>query len=278
MSSGFYCMHFRRIPVLQLLPTGTGVFFLQRIGFGLTLCVIYENEKHYVFFEELIYKENGGRGHICVTELNKNGEMTKPVIILKQPYHLSYPHVFRYNDEYYLIPESQENGTIQLYRAVNFPYEWEFKMNLMENVRAVDATIIQKDDRVWLFANIQELDGVSSCEELFLFSSDDLLSGNWTPHPLNPVVSDVKSSRPAGRIFCHKNKLYRPSQDCSYRYGYATEINEIQELTTEQYREKSVSAITPDWDSDILGTHSISFENGLSVIDAIVKRKNEVSN
>jgi hypothetical protein len=236
-------------------------------------CVVYENGKHYVFFEEVIYTKEQERGHICVTEISKDGTIADPVIVLKEPYHLSYPFLFEHNGQYYLIPESQENSAIQLYQAVNFPYEWEFKQNLMENVRAVDATLLYKDNKFWLFANIQELEGVSSCEELFLFSAPDLFSGKWESHPCNPVISDVKTSRPAGRIFYHNNKLYRPSQDCSVRYGYSTIINEISVLNEKEYKEKRVSAIIPCWENDVLGTHTLSSDNGLSVIDAIIKRR-----
>ncbi len=236
-------------------------------------CVVYEDGKHYIFFEEVIYTKGKEKGHICVTQINKDGSFSDPVIVLKEPHHLSYPFLFKHQEQYYLIPESQENSAIQLYEAVNFPYEWKFKMNLMENVRAVDTTIFFKDNRFWLFANMPELNGVSSSEELFLFSRDDLFSGKWESHPCNPIVSDIKSSRPAGRIFYHGKKLYRPSQDCSFRYGYSTILNEIKILNEKEYLEEKISAITPDWNNDVLGTHTYSSENGLSVIDAIIKRR-----
>jgi hypothetical protein len=236
-------------------------------------CVVFENGKHYIFFEEVIYNKKKEHGHICVTEIDSDGKTSDPVTVLKEPHHLSYPFLFKHEGKHYMIPESFEKSAIPLYEAVNFPYEWKFKMNLMEDVKAVDATVFFKDNVFWLFTNIQELEGASSSEELFLFSSDNLFSGKWESHPANPVVSDVKSSRPAGRIFYHNNKLYRPSQDCSFRYGYSTVINEITELSKSSYREKRRSVITPDWADDVLGTHTLSFDGGLSVIDAIIKRR-----
>jgi hypothetical protein len=172
-----------------------------------------------------------------------------------------------------MIPESEENSTIELYQARNFPFDWEFKMNLMENIKAVDATILFKDNKCWLFANIREVDGASYSEELFLFSADTLLTTNWKSHPCNPIVSDVKSSRPAGRLFHHKGKLYRPSQDCSLRYGYSTIINEITELSGCSFKEKKVTEISPDWAPDVVATHTLSFDHGLTVIDATIKRR-----
>ncbi len=235
-------------------------------------CVIQDQGRHFLFFEEVIYQQVE-RGHIAVAEINAKGFVTKPVRVLERPYHLSYPFVFRYEDRYYMIPESEENSTIELYESENFPFEWTFKMNLMEGVRAVDTTLLFKDGKIWMFANIRDIEGASYSEELFLFSADTLLTTDWTPHPLNPVVSDARSSRPAGRIFIHNNRYYRPSQDCSIRYGYATVFNEILELSETRYQEQPVTSVTPDWDKDLYATHTFSSEGAISAMDAIIKRR-----
>lgn len=236
-------------------------------------CVVYENGKHYIFFEEVIYDKKGEKGHLCVSEISRDGTLTPPVEILKRPYHLSYPFVFKHEGQYYLIPESEANNTVEIYQAAEFPHKWEFKMNLMEGLKAVDPTLYYKDNRFWLFVNIMEMEGASYSEELFLFSSDTLLSRDWKAHPQNPIVSDVRSARPAGKIFEHEGKLYRPSQDCAGRYGYATVISEITTWNDKVYREQKVSGITPSWDDKVLATHTLSFEKGLTMIDAVIKRR-----
>jgi hypothetical protein len=235
--------------------------------------VVFKDGKHYIFFEEVMYNKLPECGYLSVVEIDKMGIKSEPVVILKQPYHLSYPFIFEHEEQYYLIPESEENSTIQLYMAKNFPFEWEFKMNLMENVKAVDTTLFFKDNKFWLFTNIREMEGASASEELFLFSSDTLFTTKWESHPCNPVISDVRYSRSAGRLFYNNGKLYRPSQDCSVRYGYATVINEVVELNERKYQEIKVSGITPDWDDNIVATHTLSYDQGLSVVDATLKRK-----
>ena len=255
----------------------TSIFNYKRIvppkdRFWADPCVIFENGTYYIFLEELFFK-GSGKGHISVIIMNENGEYSAPKIILKKPYHLAYPFVFEYSGKYYLIPESCENSTIQLYHSTGFPYEWEFQMNLMENVKAVDTTIVIKDNKFWLFTSLKEISGVPYGEELFLFSSDNLFSKNWVSHPCNPVVTDVKSARPAGRIFYHNEKLYRPSQDCSYSYGYSIVINEILVLNEKEYKEIKVSDIYPNWANDVEATHTFSFNNKLTVIDAGIKRR-----
>lgn len=235
-------------------------------------CVIEEKGKYYLFFEEVIYQKVE-RGHISVAEFNEKGMVAAPVRVLERPYHLSYPFVFRYENKYYMIPESEENATIELYESVSFPFEWKFKMNLMENVKAVDTTLLFSEGKVWLFTNIRDIEGASYSEELFLFSADSLFTTSWKEHPANPIVSDARSSRPAGRIFQYNNRYYRPSQDCSIRYGYATVFNEIRVLNEDVYEEHPVSGITPDWANDLYATHTFSSEGGMSAIDAIIKRR-----
>jgi hypothetical protein len=145
-------------------------------------------------------------------------------------------------------------------------------MNLMENISAVDATIFFHNNKFWMFANIREIEGGPYLDELFLFSADELLTTNWKPHPSNPIVSDVKRSRPAGKLFWHNGSLYRPAQNSSLRYGHSAVIHKIIELNESNYREEPVTAIRPLWDNKVVATHSLSHEGNLTMIDATIKR------
>lgn len=233
--------------------------------------VIHAGNMYYIFIEEFIYQT--GKGHIALIRMDEKGNYTEPETIIERPYHLSYPFVFEHEGCYYLIPESVANHTIEVYKAVDFPTRWEFHGNLMENVDAVDSTLLFHGGRWWLFAGMVENPGASSWDELFLFSSDDPLSSHWTPHPENPIVSDCKNARPAGGIFSMNGELYRPAQNCSYRYGYGFNINHITQLDMEKYKESVVSRVEPDWDKRIVGTHTFSHAESLHVIDALYRRR-----
>jgi hypothetical protein len=76
-------------------------------------------------------------------------------------------------------------------------------------------------------------------------------------------------ARPAGRIFSRDGKLYRPSQNSGYHYGYGLNISEITELTESTYAERIVSRLAPTWDAEIRGTHTFASERGLTMIDAL---------
>jgi hypothetical protein len=260
----------RDLATFKLISPPTGRFWadpyaLQRDG------------TNFVFFEDASIST--GRGHISVMRMERNGAYNAPTKILDKPYHLSYPFVFEWDGATYLVPESAENHTIELYRCIEFPNRWEFVHNLMENIAAYDATFIEYDQLWWMFVNIRQHAGASTWDELCLFYSDSPISQDWQPHPQNPIVSDVRSARPAGRIFMQNGQLHRPSQNSSFRYGYALNINRILELTKTSYREQLVRTIEPNWSSSIRGVHTLSCVDRLTLIDVMHRsRKNPFVN
>jgi len=233
--------------------------------------ILRRNDKYYIFIEELIYAEN--KGHISLIVMDDKGSYTEPIKVLDRNYHLSYPFLIESNGELYMIPETAQNNTIELYKCTLFPSKWEMEIILINNIKAVDSTIIFKDGKYWLFANVVRNEGASFLDELFLYYSENLVSNNWTSHPGNPIISDVKQARPAGNFFIYKDNLYRPSQNCSKRYGYGMRINQVIDLTETNYLEKVVDSIFPNWDKNLQATHTINSVNNLTVIDAKMKRR-----
>jgi len=230
----------------------------------------FHEGKHYIFMEEI--DQATGRGHISCLTMDDRLNVLSNQVILKKPYHLSYPFLFKYNDVLYMMPETKENHTIELYRCTEFPHRWEFEKILMHGIDAVDATLINFHQKWWLFANIQERGG-SSWDTLWLFHADTPLSDRWIPHPQNPIIQDVSLARPAGHILAHHGSLIRPSQDCSVRYGYATNFNRITTLSETGYAETRESTFTPPPAGKFIGTHTWNQTDGLHVIDALVKKR-----
>jgi hypothetical protein len=219
--------------------------------------------RRFVFFED--YDWSHGRAVICYLEIDERGAHSAPRIALRQDCHLSYPFVFADGDDVYMLPETAGHRTVELYRAARFPDEWTLDRVLLRDVAAADPTLLRHDGRLWLFVAI-DVDGGRAIDELFLFSSDSL-AGEWTPHPMNPVVSDVRRARPAGRIFTRDGKLIRPAQDCSHAYGWRLVFNRIETLTATEYREQPVGAIEPVPASGNLRTHSYDSDGEYEVVD-----------
>ena len=151
--------------------------------------------------------------------------------VLKEPFHLSYPHVFAANGSVWMIPESWEAGAIRLYRADHFPNRWSFVGNLVEGGEFVDPTPFHHDGRWWMFV------GDRSNGRLDLYFSDRLESG-WTAHPQNPLIENNPDvARPGGRMIEDQGRLYRVGQDAFPEYGTAVGLFEIVTLSETAYRE-----------------------------------------
>lgn len=225
--------------------------------------------KYYLFFEELPFETN--RGHIMVAEIDQTAkpETLNAEVALKRDYHLSYPFVFSWQDRLYMLPETAANKTIELYECESFPTRWKFAATLMEGVNAKDATLYEADGLWWMFVSITT--GMFA-DELHLFYAETPF-GPWTPHRQNPITTDVRNLRPAGRLFTWRNQLYRPAQDGSRYYGYAVTINRVLKLTPEEFVEEQVSKVLPLWRKDVLATHTLNVCEDLTVVDCWLRRR-----
>ena len=232
--------------------------------------VIEHDHQWFVFVEECLCAE--GKGHISCLTMDEFGQVSEPQVVLDQPYHLSYPFIFSHEDTYYMIPETAQHRAIELYRCLEFPAKWELAAVLLDRIDAADTTVLYHEGKWWLFTAVLETPAALHRDELFVFYSETFPNGRWTPHPLNPVVSDIKSARPGGRIFQHGGKLYRPSQDGSKGYGSGMRINLIQRLSPTEYQETCVQPIRPTWDRRIKGIHTLNFTGKITVADGIMPR------
>jgi len=233
--------------------------------------IIEHNSETYVFFEEMVYAR--GIAHLSYLKLNADGTNTLPEPILEKPYHLSYPFVFEYQGQYYMIPETAANRTLELYRCEQFPHRWAFERYLMEGVSAYDATLVEHQGRWWMFVNMSNHPSCSPNESLYLFYADNPLMAQWHPHPQNPVVTSAATARPGGRLFTDDGKLYRPSQNCAGYYGRGLNINLIKQMDEHVYCEEMVSQYLPEGEAAMNGVHTLAFGSHFMVADAIYLRK-----
>jgi hypothetical protein len=154
-------------------------------------------------------------------------------VVLREPFHLSYPLVFRWNGDYWMIPETLKANAIRLYRAEHFPDRWKHVDDLVP-LHGADPTVFRYRGRWWMFV----CPTPRTHETLVLYHADEL-TGPWREHPRNPIVAaDNRRARPAGRVVVSGGRLYRFAQDCAGHYGTAVRAFEITELTTTTYRER----------------------------------------
>lgn len=166
-------------------------------------------------------------------------------IVLREPFHLSYPHVFAWDGEVYMVPETFEANAVRLYRAVSFPFEWELQGELLAGHPYADASPFVHDGSWWMLVEASPKVGLpagaAAQDTLRLYGAADLF-GPWTEHPMSPIIeSDARVARPAGRVVKAGERLIRFAQDGASVYGLQVRAFEIEELTPTSYRERLVT-------------------------------------
>lgn len=192
--------------------------------------MIFHDDLWYLFFEVL--NNETGLGEIGYASSSNCIDWTYEKIILRENFHLSYPMVFKQNEQLYMLPETRQAGEIRIYKADVFPQKWTPEKVLIKGDYA-DATLFNDENGWWMFA-------LHGTRDLHLFYADSLL-GDWTPHPSNPIVeNNLKTSRPAGSIIKENGKLFRLAQDGVPLYGNKVRMFEITNLSRTNYSEREL--------------------------------------
>ncbi len=246
-----------QIPKVNYLEITEGRNSFRADPFGLEkdgiLTILYED------FDYIKFK-----GTIRCGQLIEGDRLSNVREVFDMPFHMSYPYLFTSQSEIYCLPESGHDRRARLYRAIRFPDVWVKVCDLVENMAATDSTVFHHDDRWWVAFTDRDHDPDVN---LFLWYSDRL-EGPWLPHAANPVKTDVRSSRPAGTPFLHQEKLYRPAQDCSERYGRRTVINLVHRLTPNEFREEPVAVVEPPRGGPFSeGLHTLCSVGEITIVD-----------
>ncbi len=139
----------------------------------------------------------------------------------------SYPFIFEWNENIYLLPEAKDSGVLTLYKAQlnNFPFEWVEERTLLD-VPVVNPSMVEWNGLWYLFVT-DEMGGRQTYgsstqkeEQLHIYHAETPL-GPWMSHFLNPVMTGNEGSgaRMAGSLVKQDEKLYRFGQDRQGLYG-----------------------------------------------------------
>jgi hypothetical protein len=186
--------------------------------------------------------------------------------------HLSYPYLIEEAGEVFMVPESQLNGEITLYRAHDFPLGWKRELTLLSNTRGADATLVRHQGLWWMFFSVVGPDARDQ-RELHAAHAPNL-TGPWTLHPQNPIIDDRSGARPGGSPFTLADgSLILPVQDCSQTYGGGIRFLRFETLApTHIVAHHEPTRLTGDLvsDSHRHGLHTLSSCGDMTLID--VKR------
>lgn len=217
----------------------------------------YEKDgKIYIFVEA--YNLWLAKGEIGVT-LFENGQFTPVKSVLVKNFHMSYPNIFEWNSKIYMIPETCAMHQIQLYEAMDFPYNWSLKRVLVDNVNAVDTSVLKtRDGKLLLYSKENCRNG-----KVLWF----LLDNDLSVQPIN--INGVSQERPGGNPIYTQEGIVRPLQDCQKYYGRRLLLYK----QNNDDRETLAQVIDADYilnrpNRKYSKTHTLNRSNNYEVIDA----------
>lgn len=201
------------------------------------------NDKLFLFYESKRFYKDGLIMMTCTKDLKT---WTEPVKVLDEPFHLSYPWVFVDNGVIYMIPESEADRSIRLYKADNEELtSFSFVKRLIADKDKEgiiwsfsDSSFIVKDGKYFMLTS--QYKGTwnpwNGTYHLRLFVADSL-DGEYVEHPCSPICISNKFGRNGGCILTYDGKNYRVAQDCGQGYGGDINLMEIKELSIIAYKE-----------------------------------------
>jgi hypothetical protein len=220
-----------------------------------------QNDKLEIFFERM--KRNSSKGIISSYKI-VDGTYRD---LLTEKYHLSFPFTINIGGNYYVIPESKQNKNINLYIYDNKTNQLKYIKAIIQNIEAVDTTILEYNNILWLFCTVKSTPLSNSGDVLMIYYSSEI-TGEWNPHSKNPIKMSNSSSRGAGNFFYKDDYWNRPVQNCSKQYGGSVKIMKIVQLTKHLYEEVEKEEIHPkSFNKKAKALHTYSYIKGHVAVD-----------
>ena len=228
------------------------------------------NNKDYCFFERYFYSTK--KGELACAEI-KNYKLVNIITVLKKKYHLSFPNIFKYKKNIFLVPETHENKRLEIYICKKFPNKWNLYSTAFEGEITCDPLILLRNKQLWLFINKTKKNLLNLNQDLYIYQIDSLKLKSIVSHKKNPVISNLDGGRNAAQNFFYNKSITRISQNCKNLYGESLNINKINKLNLNEYQEKKIRKIIPSnfADKNIIGTHSLSKFKNKYLVDVLLK-------
>lgn len=225
----------------------------------------------YLFYEQ--YDRKNKKGRIVYRILQENMTVSRAQVAIEENYHMSFPFIFSFDGEIYMIPETSNAAALYVYRAKQFPQSWERYKRLL-TITSVDTIMVKvTKDELILHTSV----GDSCSVENYLIR-------------LNPMFEVVEKrkiksesdygNRNGGALIKRADNVYRVGQDCSngdygkglliYKSNDIENEEEIQYLSVNDFL--SFNAIEKSA-KQYCGIHTYNESKKFSVIDLKYLRK-----
>ena len=217
----------------------------------------------HLFAEEYPYATQ--RGTICVAEVGRDGRVGDFRPALESQHHLSYPFVFEYSGQVWMVPEACAGGSVELFRAEEYPHKWVHDRTLIAGVAGCDATILHDAGRFVMVLTTQRWLGTTWDNQRIFYAASPL--GPWTEHATGLIRIDNALARPAGPALQRGDRLLRPVQNCADMYGGGITVLEVRYPEGGEPIETPVATLFPAAPRGVIGTHTYTRSRSLEAVD-----------
>ncbi|MCL1595758.1 MAG: hypothetical protein M3132_15560 [Actinomycetia bacterium] len=230
--------------------------------------LVERNGRTVCFVEDYSYRTKKGR----ISAIEISGDKRYEILgsAVDESFHMSFPFVFEYREELYMVPETTEANSIRLYRCIEFPMKWRFERELLSNVVAADPIVFEFRGWWWLFTTVALAGRSEANSRLMAYYSDDPVSGEWIPHEGNPLLVDSNIARNGGLLDRASNEPVRCRQAQGFNaYGASLSLAAISELSPTSFEESEIGQILPDFSPGLEGCHHLDSNGAYTVYDYV---------
>jgi hypothetical protein len=219
--------------VERVVPTPAGHYYADPF-------VWRQDGRTWLLVEDFAYRRH--RATLAAIPLDGALSAGRAVPVLDPGVHASFPFVFRHAGTTWMVPETGRAGGIDLYACGEFPHRWRRARRLVDGVDAVDSAVFSHGGRWWLTTSLASPRPGGPNRYLAVFHTDDPVTGEWRPHPVNEAALYIEAARGTGRnagaIVVRDGRIFRPMQKSSAFYGEGMAMMEIVDLSPTTYREE----------------------------------------
>lgn len=214
-------------------------------------------------------------GEIACVEL-KGTDTPLPRVIIREPFHMSFPRVFSWNDRFYMLPECSEDHSIRLYEATDFPYGWNCVKRFGTDAGYVDTIILNTTPKAVTILTCEISPTVQyACRyQKFMIRRDNDDYALTPDEDFNRLQRFSYQARNAGALFVKDGQTLLPAQE-STEIAYGVNLNfypyaeDSTDLTQNAVRHITPCDIRVDGLTGIQGTHSYCVNDSYEVVDAL---------
>ncbi|MDF7674817.1 hypothetical protein PT277_05705 [Acetobacteraceae bacterium ESL0709] len=165
---------------------------------------LWRGDRLFIFVKA--YNKHSFRSTIRVLVYDSAFTLLETAPALEEEWNLGYPQLFEHDGGIYMLPEAHASGRLSLYRAVNFPTEWEKVQGFEFPLSVVRGTMFYHAHRWWLFWS--PADSVRRKEDTLHIAVAEELTGVWAD--MGPFLTDRGGAVPGGTPLVTEGTVFLP--------------------------------------------------------------------